>query len=933
MKRLTHIFWIFAIGILSGAATVSCTEEELIEPVQPEFAPAFEYVGTPTEAFLDITVEGLTVSAGTKADSGSYGPVDDSEAERMVYNLWVFQYDADSGNLISYPQYIVDYLTIGADNQELLRNVPVTLSDNNGNPCVVYVVTNTGDTSWGKPDDAYTGFTTLTELKQHTIPNPTPIRITYVSGDGGTEESAVSIPMSGSNGEDTSLVITDGIVVKVPVRRMFAKLMTWINLTESEDYEGSKVTSFMIDKIPNSSTVATNYVGDEDKWYFPSTGAYDVSREFTPGDGTEGENGELLYGPFVIYVPENLQGAKSDAVRVTPYILAKVNGAEITSRPSFPAYPGSWSDTSDTGDGYNYDVRRNCVYYITMNVEVNDYDTLTPSANCLIGTVGTALAFYPYVRDEKMSDELQAEADKDSDIAKRYTFSTYMDPEDESKQIKGVKIIWQTNNCIGNNHDLDLVTIDSVGGEDGAIDEIHRKIYVTPQAAGNALIAAYDNAECTGNILWSWHIWVPNKNPESTAIEYQHLQWSEADGIIPHNYVPGRLVMNLNLGAIAEEPSNPGNEIDTDTFGTLYQWGRKDPFPPMKIKPTVPGVKGGAMFYNYQDYSSLSGSAGQEYSVTLGLYDNDMNPIDLTGYDGSVGSTGTNDLFYTNASTTTAISGSSLATDDNSVIVSSIQHPTMFIAAAAKYTNTGSTTSTTEKTYLDDAGTYKNDGDWLPVNDDFLWGGGHPGDGDYQVYSQDNGDLVDAYLENDYGPEKTIFDPCPYGWRISPGDLWLGFTEDGLNTGNTQAGAIESGKSKLNCDTNQSLVQITKQAGFYMYMQGWHEGIMSYFPIQGTRVISGQPYNAGPICGNYHNATVDNYMTYYVDKGKATEKSYQIRRVDILHLHSENTSNSVTSGYDGIDGAYLFINTFTVELHYYDKAVAGPVRCVRDTDI
>lgn len=926
MKRLTHIFGLFAIGILTGAAMVSCTEEELIEPVQPESPPAFKYVGNPTEAYLDITVEGLTVSSQTKADSGSYGPVDDTEAERMVYNLWVFQYDAENETLISDSQYIVDYLTIDANNQELLRNVPVTLSDNNGSASVVYVVTNTDDSSWGKPDESYTGFTTLTELKQHTIPNPTPIRVSYVSGDGGTDASEVSIPMGGSS---SSIVITDGIVVKVPVRRMFAKLITWINLTESDDYEGSEVTSFMIDKIPNSCTVATNYVGDDnDEWYFPSTGAYDVSRNFDPGEGEAGENDALLYGPFIIYIPENLQGDKSDAVRVTPYILAVVKGAEITSRPAFPAYPGSWSDTSDTGEGYNYDVQRNCVYYITMNVEVNDYDTVTPSANCLIGTVGTTLAFYPYVRDEKMSDELQAEADNDSKIATRYTFSTYLDPTDGSKTIKGLKIIWQTNNCIGDNSNYDLVTIDSVGGEDGVIDERHRKIYVTPKATGNALIAAYNDKDCEGDILWSWHIWVPEKNPESSAIEYAHLQWSPAEGIVPHNYVPGRLVMNLNLGAIAEVPSNPGNEIDTDTFGTLYQWGRKDPFPPMKIKPTVAGVKGGYMLYNYQDYSSLSGSAGQVYSVTLGLYDNDMAPIDLTGYDGSLGSTGTNKLFYTDASTTTGISGSSLATDDNSVIVSSIKHPTMFIAAAAKYTTTGSGTGA-----LDDIKTYKNEGDWLPDNDDFLWGGGHPGDGDYQVYSQDDGDKVDAYLENDYGPEKTIFDPCPYGWRISPGDLWLGFTEDGLNTGNTQAGAIASGKTKLNCDINQSLVQIAKQAGYYMYMQGWHEGLMSYFPIQGTRVISGQPYNIGPICGNYHNATVDNYMTYYIDKGLATEETYHIRRVDILHLHSENTSNSVTSGYDGIDGAYLFINPFTVELHYYDKAVAGPVRCVRDTDL
>ena len=68
---------------------------------------------------------------------------------------------------------------------------------------------------------------------------------------------------------------------------------------------------------------------------------------------------------------------------------------------------------------------------------------------------------------------------------------------------------------------------------------------------GNAVIAAKD---ASGNILWSWHIWLTD----------QPL------GQVYYNNAG--TMMDRNLGATSATPGDVG------ALGLLYQWGRKDPF-------------------------------------------------------------------------------------------------------------------------------------------------------------------------------------------------------------------------------------------------------------------------------------------------------------------------------------------------------------------
>ena len=72
---------------------------------------------------------------------------------------------------------------------------------------------------------------------------------------------------------------------------------------------------------------------------------------------------------------------------------------------------------------------------------------------------------------------------------------------------------------------------------------------------GNALIAAKD---ASGKVLWSWHIWVPKTE---VSAEMYGLSWY--------------LMLSRNLGALEDASASAG----PDSYGMLYQWGRKDPFP------------------------------------------------------------------------------------------------------------------------------------------------------------------------------------------------------------------------------------------------------------------------------------------------------------------------------------------------------------------
>ena len=71
---------------------------------------------------------------------------------------------------------------------------------------------------------------------------------------------------------------------------------------------------------------------------------------------------------------------------------------------------------------------------------------------------------------------------------------------------------------------------------------------------GNAVLAGFD---AQGNIIWTWHIWMPKNEPRA-------MKYDSANKIY---------FMDRFLGALS------GDSIDGDqTYGLMYQWGRPAPF-------------------------------------------------------------------------------------------------------------------------------------------------------------------------------------------------------------------------------------------------------------------------------------------------------------------------------------------------------------------
>lgn len=750
------------------------------------------------DATLDLSVKEFVVDTkiGTRTPDPSLTPEEETEEEKAIHNIWVFQYDAVSKKLLLKPRYYI------IEDQAILKNLPVLLRPDTGNS-IVYVVANTNDLDWAS-DVKWKDFNELELLQKQILSKPFPIQL--------NNKDVVSIPMSGASVE---VKVTAKSTVTVPVTRMYAKIKVKVNIKVDE----LSLAYITVGGIPEYCQVKS-LIGDtwnESKAVeYPDNVTF-VSRSFTAEEKDE-------KGWTTIYVPENIQGENgnqesSDKSKNVPAKAVFINaGTQHKNDPvhEYKVYPG--------GNNYNnFNIKRNNVYRVIININAISEQN-KPSSNCFIVKPGESLSFEPYYRVEKGGG---------------YDIASYLNPDDEDLRIARVGIIWQTKDCIGDNTDEanPLVWLEGSGKD--------QKINVKTNKEGNALIAAYNK---DGRILWSWHIWVTGNEPDNLgkAIVYTTYPWDEK-GIYSDQRVSGYAVMSCNLGALSDTQSGTASDgtllrypaDQTKAFGLLYQWGRKDPFPPLRIRSR-----------DLIDYND---------NTTDIHYDNsNKTPVKKTSSEDN------SYLFH-------SVIGDNLP---ETAVKYAIAHPTVFITGTRKV-NQG-------YSYISKKENYFNNGDWCPVgeSDDKLWGGEEPNDPGMKCLVIDAKEQVHLY--DNYGV-KSIFDPCPMGWRVAPGELWLGFSKTGFNP---------ESDDEINFEASAA------SYGMNMYMRDWRSDATSYFPTQGTRAGDGMGYRVGD-CGNYHNATTDIN-----------------NRVNILHIHN----------------AYALFHIFEYQFYmYYVKSVAGPIRCVRDT--
>lgn len=105
------------------------------------------------------------------------------------------------------------------------------------------------------------------------------------------------------------------------------------------------------------------------------------------------------------------------------------------------------------------------------------------------------------------------------------------------------EVIWETKNTTESVNKGDIIY---------NVEFVNNEIrFEATGTYGNALIAIRD---ASGDILWNWHIWVSDYDPD---LSY-------------NTYISGAVMMDRNLGAL-----DAGRTASA--YGFLYQWGRKDP--------------------------------------------------------------------------------------------------------------------------------------------------------------------------------------------------------------------------------------------------------------------------------------------------------------------------------------------------------------------
>ncbi len=810
----------YSILLVAAAFAGGCSDDDLI--VEPEMPVVGD--GSPFQLAVDAYQD--SSHGDSRAAQPSENPEPENEAERTIKNFWLYAFDA-SGNSVGAGKYYEQTATDASFSDVTQRAYNDLNASYSGRTLTFYVVTNVGAGNWAKGTD----FSTLAKVKNMQLANPRPICV-------GTDE--VLIPMSG---QADNVTVTDKSLIVVPVTRMFAKVKVQAIFAE----QGLRVYDVNVSNIPwfcQTATVAVEPAGGQGEpaaYSYPSD-MYFTSRAFTSTAAVEDATGSWL----TLYVPEVILGEIQDA--------DKVEGTNIPAKPLTIDIKAK-SDDKETGTGLdyyfkiypggnnvnNFNVERNCVYRVTADV-LNARDQHNPSANCYIVKPNGIVAFEPYNRDETGGG---------------YDFTQYLNPDVQDKKIHRLEIIWQTKDCIGDNTNGDLVYLGPPTNP--ARDQ---KIYVKTNKEGNALVGAYNSK---GTIIWSWHIWVTDLEPDNlgNAVVYTTYPW-DTNGIHSDTRIPGQAIMACNIGALAfrsdDDMIGPvkvgydwGGPIYEDrpvyslkqgtkfpdsqikTFGMMYQWGRKDPFPPMTHSTGTEDSNGTLDYLN-------------EYTETH--YRND-NRIVADKTDSNTSSY----LFHTTNS------------DESENVQFSIQNPTVYIQGSSMSSNSGN---------------------WCSPNDNKLWGGLDP-DG---LTGLSVGDGIMIY--DNYG-SKSIFDPCPRGWRVPPGDLWMSFTRTGKNP-------TDFKQDVNNCDAEGG-----HRPGLSMYVQAWRSGPTVYFPMQGTRVENGQFKNVG-LCGNYHNATCVSNI-----------------RVNILHFHRDMAvaSNSHKN--------LLLFKVFEILPDYVAKSTASPIRCVRET--
>ena len=394
------------------------------------------------------------------------------------------------------------------------------------------------------------------------------------------------------------------------VRLRLKRLATRLTVTWTYTVSDFDMKQILIQSVPLGYTVIA--APDENDGTYPS-----LIQQFTTLEVPAVSN----TGSYSCWIPANVRGtsaaATSDALRTkanAPQGSAFVNFVAVDKTDTkkkldYRVYLGG-REASDfnvlSNTNYNYTVDFNHtgiptndgrVTYIDPIPASESNNNLLPTANCFMIAPGGAFCFDPFsfqragspVTNDKLVEWCS------------------------SSGIKSVKLLWQTKEngdvgdpvmgiANGSNDHTNIVDIKRTDGSDPTLVPAKQVgeclIYcrvASNTSGGSGVIAAYDGVGGTGNILWSWHVWVTDYHPDVSGSETVLIPETKRKlKLIPPSGSDGTaaIMMDRNLGAYEAAVNAIPKDILTMSRnnGFHFQKWRKDPFPSSYTTQKLPSV-------------------------------------------------------------------------------------------------------------------------------------------------------------------------------------------------------------------------------------------------------------------------------------------------------------------------------------------------------
>ncbi len=273
----------------------------------------------------------------------------------------------------------------------------------------------------------------------------------------------------------------------------------------------------------------------------------------------------------------------------------------------------------------------------------------------------------------------------------------------------------------------------------------------------------------------------------------------DAAGIeIDHPAVKGITMLDRNLGAYSNGSLQTWGD-ESNAIGLHYQWGRKDPFP---VNRTVSG-----WHYYYYWYDAKADMDMYKQGLALNTIPK-CAAADFSGWEEAVAYSIANPIFHIAAYDAVTVGGT--APDGVTYTIGKATSP---------------------YTWFKNGATVPSDG----------WGG---------LWGNAEG-------EDELGSgSKTIYDPCPAGWRVPEPEAFRFMTVDGVDV--PSADSAKKCIWKLNCSetvAENAVVDAMVSQGFHFYVKGAkslsedgevvlpQDQTTIYFPGAGIAIYSSYPDN------------------------------------------------------------------------------------------